>query len=109
MVMQNATPERSMAQRMEALGRANEIRGSRAQLKRDLKAPCLVNKAFDIIENPTEDFLTMKLFDLLMAIPKYGRVKVNRVLTQCRIAPSKTLGGLTDRQRQEILEKTRGW
>ena len=31
------TPERSLDQRMEALRRANEIRSSRAQLKRDLK------------------------------------------------------------------------
>ena len=27
--------------------------------------------------------------------PKYGRVKVNKVLTQCRISPSKTIGGLS--------------
>jgi hypothetical protein len=33
-----ATPERSLDQRMDALGRANEVRALRAQLKRDLKA-----------------------------------------------------------------------
>ncbi|HEX3263042.1 MAG TPA: hypothetical protein VHR37_05200, partial [Solirubrobacterales bacterium] len=33
-----AVPERSHEQRMRALGRANEIRSRRAQLKRDLKA-----------------------------------------------------------------------
>ena len=31
-------PERSLAQRMDALKRANDIRTRRAQLKRDLKA-----------------------------------------------------------------------
>jgi hypothetical protein len=32
-------------------------------------------------------------------MPKVGRVKANRVLTSARISPSKTLGGLTERQR----------
>ena len=30
---------------------------------------------------------------MLMAVPKYGRVKTNRILNQCRISPSKTIGG----------------
>jgi hypothetical protein len=40
--------------------------------------------------------------DLLLALPKYGPVKVNKVLGQCRIAPTKTIGGLTPRQRDEL-------
>jgi hypothetical protein len=39
----------------------------------------------------------------LLAVPKYGRVKVNRILTQCRISPSKTVGGLSERQRNELI------
>ena len=30
---------------------------------------------------------------MLLAVPKYGRVKVNKILSHCRIAPSKTIGG----------------
>jgi hypothetical protein len=30
-------------------------------------------------------------------------VKVNKVLSQCRISPSKTLGGLSERQRGELV------
>ena len=40
---------------------------------------------------------------MLLAVPKYGRVKVNKMLSQCRIAPSKTIGGLSDRQRSELV------
>ena len=36
--------------------------------------------------------LTAKVFDMLLAVPKYGRVKTNRILNQCRISPSKTIG-----------------
>jgi hypothetical protein len=30
-------------------------------------------------------------------------VKANKVLTQCRISPSKTIGGLSQRQRAELV------
>jgi hypothetical protein len=30
-------------------------------------------------------------------------VKTNRVLNQCRISPSKTIGGLSQRQRNELV------
>ena len=48
-----------------------------------------------------------RVFDLLLAVPKYGRVKVNRILTQCRISPSKTIGGLSERQRTELVSMLR--
>jgi hypothetical protein len=43
------------------------------------------------------------VFDMLLAVPKYGRVKVNKILTHCRISPSKTIGGLSERQRAELV------
>jgi hypothetical protein len=52
---------------------------------------------------PPEYLQTAKVFDLLLAVPKYGRVKVNKILSQCRISPSKTLGGLSERQRGELV------
>jgi hypothetical protein len=41
--------------------------------------------------------------NLLLAVPKIGPVKASRLLTQCGIAHSKTLGGLTERQRRELI------
>ncbi len=40
---------------------------------------------------------------MLLAVPKYGRVKVNKILNVCRISPSKTIGGLSQRQRAELV------
>lgn len=94
-------PERSLTQRMDALERANEIRTSRASLKKDLKGGR--EEVTGLLLNPPEWILTMKLFDLMVAVPKYGRTKVNRILTQCRISPSKTIGGLSERQRGEVV------
>src|SRR6201997_3492096 len=94
-------PERSYMQRMEALQRANDIRSRRAQLKRDLKAGR--QPIHELLLAPPEYLETAKVFDLLLAVPKYGRVKVNKILSHCRISPSKTIGGLSERQRRELI------
>jgi hypothetical protein len=82
-----AAPERSLTQRMEALQRANEIRTRRAQLKRDLKAG------------------RVSIHDLLLEPPEY--VETAKVLVTCRISPSKTIGGLSQRQRTELVSMLR--
>ena len=98
-------PERSLTQRMDALGRANDVRTRRAQLKRDLKAGRV--RIQGLLLDPPEYLQTAKVFDLMLAVPKYGRVKVNRILSQCRISPSKTIGGLSQRQRNELVSYLR--
>ncbi len=100
-----AAPERSLVQRMDALQRANDIRSRRAQLKRDLKAGR--QPIHELLLSPPEYLETAKVFDLLLAVPKYGRVKVNKILTHCRISPSKTIGGLSQRQRAELVDLMR--
>ena len=97
----STAPERSLHQRMDALARANQIRIKRAQLKRDLKAGR--RSIHSVLLEPPEWVETAKVFDMLLAVPKYGRVKVNKILAHCRIAPSKTIGGLSDRQRSELV------
>lgn len=94
-------PERSFRQRISALKRANEIRTYRAQLKVDVKAGR--RSILTILADPPDMTESMKVFDLVISAPKMGRVKTNRVLTQCRISPSKTVGGLSERQRKELI------
>lgn len=100
-----AAPERSFDQRMEALRRANDIRSRRAALKKDLKAGRM--RFETLLEDPPDYLLTAKVFDILLAVPKYGRVKTQRALNHCRISPSKTIGGLSERQRQELVQQLR--
>ena len=88
-----------------ALARANRIRPSAPRLKRDLKAGRLSIHA--LLLNPPEYLETAKVFDMLLAVPKYGRVKVNKILAHCRISPSKTIGGLSERQRSELVSLLR--
>src|SRR3954447_7163223 len=98
---QSAAPERSLAQRMDALQRANEIRTRRAQLKRDLKAGRV--SIHTLLLEPPDWIETAKVLDMLLAVPKYGRVKANKILTTCRSSPSKTIGVLSQRQRTELV------
>lgn len=98
-------PSRSLAQRRAALVEANRIRVVRARLKLDLKAGRTT--VWDVLDRFTggrvdEDLATMKVDELLVATPKIGRVKANTLLQRSRISPSKTLGGLTTRQRGEL-------
>jgi hypothetical protein len=92
-------PERTLEQRLDALRKANRIRTSNATLKRDLKdGRKSVSDALD-----SETAASMKVFDLVMAVPQVGRIKANETLRRARISPAKTLGGLTARQRRELL------
>src|SRR5919202_1738916 len=94
-------PERSLDQRMEALRRANDIRVKRAKLKKDLKEGRVQIEV--VLNDPPEYVETAKVFDMLMAVPKFGRVKAARFLNTCRISQSKTVGGLSERQRAELI------
>lgn len=97
-----AVPERTLDQRMSALQLANEIRSWRAEFKRKVAARKL--DVATLLSEPLDARLdTMKVDELLLAIPKYGRVKVNRLLRDCAVSPSKTLGGLTRRQRLDLV------
>jgi hypothetical protein len=100
------TPERSQQQRMDALRRANDIRSDRARLKERLRAGELA--IAEVLVDPPVCVHTAKVLDLLLAVPKYGRVKANRLLERCRVSPAKTVNGLTPRQRKELLDMLGG-
>lgn len=90
---------------MIALGRANEIRTTRAVWKVDVKKGRVDPRI--VISEPPPEFETMRVFDALLAMPKVGRVKANTLLRLNRISASKTIGGLSVRQRMELLSMLR--
>ena len=100
-----AAPERSLMQRMEALQRANDIRSRRAQLKRDLKAGR--QPIHELLLEPPDYLQTAKVFDLLLAVPSTGASRSTRSSPSAGISPSKTLGGLSERQRGELVDLMR--
>jgi hypothetical protein len=87
---------------MEALRRANDIRSERARLKEALRNGDVSITA--VLSDPPPCVATAKVLDLVLAVPKYGRVKANKLLERCRVSSSKTVNGLTPRQRKELLD-----
>ena len=97
----SVTPIRTLEQRLDALRRANEIRSRRARLKKDLKSGSVqINQ---ILSKPPEFIRTAKVVDILMAVPNCGKVKSAKLLNHCRISTNKTVGGLSERQRRELI------
>ena len=78
------TPERSQQQRMDALRRANDIRSERARLKEALRNGDIA--IVEVLSDPPSCVATAKVLDLLLAVPKYGRVKANKLLERCRVS-----------------------
>jgi hypothetical protein len=97
----HGAPEPSLQQRLEALGRANEIRIGRGRLKREIKAGRKLLPP--LLLDPPRLIETMKVADLLLAAPKLGGVKVNKALTYCNVSPMRSVGALTERQRRELV------
>lgn len=99
-----ARPEvfaRTPEERLAALERANEIRVARARLKRAIGAGGI--DAIATLRQPPDFAAGMRVRDLLQAIPTVGEVKAKRLMNRAAVAYSKTLGGLTGRQRGALV------
>lgn len=96
---QVTTFERTHAQRMEALLKANEIRVHMANERKRLKAG--TTTLDDVLGDPRCG--SMYVAQALQAIPRFGPGKADRVMRRAGVSPSKRIGGLTDRQRTAII------
>jgi hypothetical protein len=98
---------------MRALERANEVRLARAELKRKV-AMDGVDVAEVILECPWEAH-SMAVADLLMSQRRWGQTRCRKFLAQIPMSEKKTVGSMTDRQRQTLAamltsgERSRAW
>lgn len=100
MTATSSTPERSLEQRRAALEAANRIRTYRKQLKIDMKAGR--RHVLALVADPPAELLSMRINDLLLTIPKVGRTKALNWCKAVNVSPTRTVGGLTNRQRAEL-------
>ena len=80
----------------------NQVRGLRAKLKQDLREGTV--RLEQILATGADYLASAEVFDLLVAVPKIGPVKAAHLLTIARISPSKTVAGLSARQRTRLIE-----
>jgi len=100
-----APPQLTDEQRAAALVKAAAARRARAELKDRLKrgATTLTQVLADA---DTDDVIgKTRVSEVLTALPKIGKAKAQDIMTEVEIAPTRRLRGLTDRQRQALLEK----
>jgi hypothetical protein len=95
-----ATIGHASPQHMRALQRANEVRLARAELKRRI-ALGDTDVAAVIIDCPWEA-ASMAVADLLMSQRRWGQTRCRKFLAQVPMAEKKTIGSMTDRQRQSL-------
>lgn len=93
-------------QHMQALERANRVRLARAELKREV-ADGTRTVAGVITDCPWEAG-SMTISDLLMSQHRWGRTRCRRFLSSVPMSENKTIGSMTDRQRQTLAARLEG-
>jgi hypothetical protein len=87
-------------QYMRALERANQVRLARAELKRRIATGEL--DVTDVLLDCPWEATSMAVADLLMSQRRWGHTRCRKFLAQVPMSEKKTIGSLTDRQRQTL-------
>lgn len=87
-------------QHLRALARANEVRFARAELKNQVRRE-EITVAQVILDTPQEAE-TMPVADLLMSQRRWGRTRCRKLLQSIPMTENKTVGSMTERQRQAV-------
>ena len=88
------------SQPMRALQQANRVRHARSLLKRRVADGQL--PVAEVILTCPPDIATMPIVQLLASQPGSGEVRSRKLLAQVALREDKSIGSLTDRQRQAL-------
>ena len=99
-----AIPQLSEEDRKAALEKAKASRTKRAEIREKLKDGKLSLK--QVLDMRDDEIVgRMKVSTLIETLPGYGKTKTERVMEELRIAPSRRLRGLGERQLKDLLER----
>jgi hypothetical protein len=88
-------------QHMRALERANKVRLARAELKRSVAVGAI--EVADVIRRCPWEADSMAVGDLLMSQRRWGQTRCRKFLAQISMSEKKTIGSMTERQRQTLI------
>lgn len=99
-----AIPQLSPEARQAALEKAKIARVKRAAIREDLKSGKLSLKQ---VLGMKEDEIVgrMKVSTLIETLPGYGKAKAGKIMEELKIAESRRLRGLGERQEAALLER----
>jgi hypothetical protein len=102
----DATATAPAAQHMRALAQANRVRLARAELKRQVAEG--ETSVADVVLGCPWEADSMAISDLLMSQHRWGRTRCRRFLSSIPMSETKTIGTMTDRQRNELARMLSG-
>lgn len=99
-----AIPQLSAEERQAALEKAKAARIKRAQVRDDLKNGKLSLQ--DVLAMKDDPIVgRMKVSTLIETLPGYGKPKAEKIMGELKIAESRRLKGLGERQEAALLER----
>ena len=98
-----SVPQRTAEQRADALTAAMAARRERSRLRAALRSREV--SVLDVLEGAPDNPLWggLKVIWLLECVPGIGAVRAERVMAGARIAPSRRVQGLGERQRAALI------
>jgi glutathione S-transferase len=102
----DATATAPAPQHMRALAQANRVRLARAELKRQV-ADGELDVAHVVRDGPWVAE-SMSIADLLMSQHRWGRTRCRRFLASIPMLETKTVGSMTERQRNALAAQLHG-
>lgn len=99
-----AIPKLSADERAKALEKAKAARAKRAQVRDDLKSGKLSVK--QVLDMRDDDVVgRMKVSTFIETLPGYGKAKAEKIMAELKIAESRRLRGLGERQLTALLDR----
>ncbi len=93
-------------QHLRALQQANRVRLARAELKRQVAEG--ERTVADIVRDCPWEADSMLIADLLQSQHRWGRTRCRRFLASIPMSETKTIGSMTDRQRDALATRLEG-
>ena len=93
-------------QHMRALMQANRVRLARAELKRQIADGA--QTVADVVSDCPWEAESMTIADLLMSQHRWGRTRCRRFLASIPMSETKTIGSMTERQRNTLTARLQG-
>ena len=99
-----AIPQLTDEQRQAALEKAKAARIKRAEIREDLKSGKVTLQ--DVLAQKDDEVVgRMKVSTLIETLPGSGKAKAAKIMAELKIAESRRLKGLGERQEAALLER----
>jgi hypothetical protein len=99
-----ALPKLSLDEKKKALKKAQEVRSQRAKIRQNLKNGKTTIR--EVLANINDDIVArMRVAYLLESLPRIGKIKTRKIMSDIGIDETRRIQGLGNRQKQALIER----